>query len=101
MHPEHRRYPQWDQMEAKEQELQIRDVAQLYIDIARKYEHSAIFVQPTMPDIPSFLRLLETIRELSGDEYFLGTHGDPTFSLPDGEHMAEFSYMMADNPQQY
>ncbi len=99
MHPEHRKYPQWDQMEAKEQDLQIRDVAQLYVDIARKYEHSAIFVQPTMPDLETNIRLLEAIRDISGDEYFLGTHGDPTFSLPDGDHMAEFAYLMADNPE--
>ena len=99
VHPEHRRYPQWDQMELKEQELQIQDVAQLYIDIARKYEHSAIFVQPTMPNLSAFLRLLEVIRERSGDEFFLGTHGDPTFSLPDGNHMAEFSYLMVDHPE--
>ncbi|MCD4751452.1 MAG: hypothetical protein K8R40_00080 [Anaerolineaceae bacterium] len=98
MHPEHRQYPQWDQMEAKEQDLQIRDVAQLYVDIARKYEHSAIFVQPTMPDLETNMRLLDAIRDISGDEYFLGTHGDPTFSLPDGDHMAEFSYLIADNP---
>jgi len=99
MHPEHRKYPQWDQMEAKEQDLQIRDVAQLYVDIAQKYEHSAIFVQPTMPDLETNMRLLEAIRDISGDEYFLGTHGDPTFSLPDGDHMAEFAYLMADNPE--
>lgn len=99
MHPEHRSYRQWDQMEAKERDLQIRDVAQLYIDIARRYEHSAIFVQPTMPSLEDFLRLLEAIRDLSGDEFFLGTHGDPTYSLPDGEHMAEFAYRMADDPQ--
>ena len=99
MHPEHRKYPQWDQMEAREQDLQIHDVAQLYVDIACRYEHSAIFVQPTMPDLHSFMRLLDAIREISGDQYFLGTHGDPTFSLPDGEHMAAFSYMIADNPQ--
>ncbi|MCD6475444.1 MAG: hypothetical protein J7K85_04155 [Anaerolineaceae bacterium] len=99
MHPEHRKYPQWDQMEAKEQDLQIRDVAQLYVDIARKYEHSAIFVQPTMPDLETNMRLLDAIRDISGDEYFLGTHGDPTFSLPDGDHMAEFAYLMADNPE--
>lgn len=99
MHPEHRRYSQWDQMEAKEQDLQIRDVAQLYVDIARRYEHSAIFVQPTMPNLEAFLRLLDAIRDISGDEYFLGTHGDPTFSLPDGTHMQEFSYRMSDDPQ--
>ncbi|NSW53912.1 MAG: hypothetical protein HPY85_15535 [Anaerolineae bacterium] len=99
MHPEHRRYSQWDQMEAKERDLQIRDVAQLYVDIARRYEHSAIFVQPTMPTLDDFLRLLDAIRDISGDTYFLGTHGDPTYSLPDGEHMAEFAYRMADDPQ--
>ncbi|MBN2048547.1 MAG: hypothetical protein JW750_11950 [Anaerolineaceae bacterium] len=99
MHPEHRKYPQWGQMEQKERDLQVRDVAQLYVDIAEKYGHSAIFVQPTMPSLEDFCSLLDAIRDISGDKYFLGTHGDPTYSLPDGNHMAEFSYRIVDDPQ--
>ena len=26
-------------------------------------------------------------------------HGDATFDIPDGEHMAEFSYQMVDDPE--
>ena len=43
VHPLNRGYGQWDQMEEKERQLHREDIAQLYIDIAEKYEHSAIF----------------------------------------------------------
>lgn len=44
VHPNHRHYEQWNQMSHTEQKLHIEDMAQLYIDTAVKYEHSAIFV---------------------------------------------------------
>lgn len=91
VHPEHRRYSQWDQMSEKEKSLQLSDMADSYIDVAKKYGHSAIFVHPNPADFDNIIRILETIREKSGDEYFLMMHGDPTFSIPDGRNMIEFS----------
>ena len=38
--------------------------------------------------------MLEEIREQSGDEYFIMMHGDPTWSIPDGSHMMDFSVQM-------
>mgnify|MGYP000576890757 CR=1 FL=1 len=43
--------------------------------------------------------LLERIRELSGDEYFLMLHGDPTWAIPDGAHMMDFSVRMYEDPE--
>jgi uroporphyrinogen decarboxylase len=40
------------------------------------------------------------IRAQTGDEFFLMRHGDATLSIPDGEHMAEFCYRLADEPRQ-
>jgi uroporphyrinogen decarboxylase len=46
VHPLHRDYGQWLQMEKKERELHRRDMADLYVAIAGRYGHSAIFVHP-------------------------------------------------------
>lgn len=91
VHPDHRRYSQWNQMSEKEKRLQLTDMADSYIDVAKKYGHSAIFVHPNPNDFENIVRILEIIRERSGDEYFLMLHGDPTFSMPDGKNMTEFT----------
>ena len=100
VHPTHRLYDQWDQMSAREQDLHITDLANVYIDTAKRYDHSAIFVHGG-PDYTTetFQRVLERIRELSGNEYYLMAHGDPTFAIPDGDHMMEFSEMMYEEPE--
>lgn len=46
VHPSHRFYEQWDQMSYRERSLHMNEMAQLYIDTARAYDHSAIFVYP-------------------------------------------------------
>lgn len=103
VHFSQRRYAQWNQMSAREQKLHIRDMVDLYIKTAQTYGHSAIFVQPeALPDPDNLditLRLLEEIREQSGDEYYLLLHGDPTWAIPDGEHMMEFSVQMYEEPE--
>lgn len=78
-------------MSKKEQELHFDYMADSYIEVAEKYSHSAIFVHPNPEDFDSIVRLLERIREKSGDKYFLMLHGDPTFSMPDGSNMLEFT----------
>ena len=45
LHPRHRCYDQWDQMEEKERELHRRDMAEVYIATARRFEHDAVFFQ--------------------------------------------------------
>ena len=99
VHPSHRDYGQWDQMEARERDLHIKDMADVYVDTAERFEHSAIFVHPNPGTLDSTFRLLDAIRNRSGDKYFLMVHGDATYSIPDGTEMVEFSYRMADNPE--
>lgn len=100
VHPEHRRYSQWNQMSGKEKRLQLCDMADSYIEVAKKYSHSAIFVHPNPGDFDNTVRILETIREKSGDEYFLMLHGDPTFSMPDGNNMIRFTQMLYEEGEQ-
>lgn len=40
----------------------------------------AHFHYPGDPD--NIIRLLEAIREKTGEKYFIMMHGDPTFSIP-------------------
>lgn len=98
VHPLHRNYYQWDQMKEKERQLHRRDMAQLYVDTAEKFEHSAIFIHPNPRSAEEGIRLAELIREISGDEYFLLLDRDATVGLPSGDNMLEFSCKMMDCP---
>jgi len=99
VHPSHRNYGQWLQMKENERQLHRRDMAGLYIATAERYEHSAIFVHPNPWNIEESMRLIDLIREKSGDRYFLMLHGDATFSVPSGTQIEEFSYRLADEPE--
>ncbi|MCE5323546.1 uroporphyrinogen decarboxylase family protein [bacterium] len=98
LHPSQRCFHQWGQMEEKERQLHRVDIADTYIMTAEKYEHSAIFPQSSRDNFDETMRLLDIIREKTGDKYFLMLHGDATYAIPNGEDMLEFSYRMADDP---
>jgi uroporphyrinogen decarboxylase len=99
VHPSHRNYAQWDQMEEKERQLHRKDMAQLYIDTAERFEHSAIFLHPNPGTVEESVRLAELVREISSDKYFLLLPGDATLGLPGGDKILEFSCKMADEPE--
>ena len=99
VHPSHRNYEQWLQMKERERELHRRDMADLYIATAERFEHSAIFLHPNPGSEEEIFRLIDLIREKSGDRYFLLMHGDATFSIPGGNDMEAFSYRLADEPE--
>src|SRR5690606_39371019 len=98
VYPSHRNYEQWLQMEESERELHRADMADLYIATAERYEHSAIFLHPNPGSVEETIHLIDLIREKSGDRYFLRRHGDVTFRIPDGLHMAEFCYRLIVDP---
>jgi uroporphyrinogen decarboxylase len=100
VHPSQRSYHQWDQMEEKERQLHRREMAGLYLATAERYEHSAIFLHPNPDSFEEACRLIDLIREASGDRYFLMLHGDATFGVPSGDRMVEFAGRLADDPQQ-
>jgi len=97
VHPSHRQYSQWNQMEAKEREMHRQDMADIHIATAERYGHSAIFLHPNPFNVEEVLRMVDIIREKTGNRYFLMIHGDATFSLPDGTQMVEFSNRIADD----
>lgn len=99
VHPSHRHYGQWQQMEPAERELHRRDMADTYIKTAELFEHDAIFIHQNPSRDEELLRMVELIREKTGDRYFLLAHGDATFGIPDGKNMEVFSYRLADEPE--
>jgi len=99
VHPSQRHYGQWDQMEEKERQLHRHEMAELYIATAERYEHAAIFLHPNPSREEEVFRLIDLVREKSGDRYFLMLHGDATFGIPDGERMYDFAGRMADDPE--
>ena len=99
VHPSHRYYSQWNQSSAREKEAHLRDMAFCYTEIAKLYQHSAIFVHPNPNDFDSVVRLLQIIRETTGMEYYICMHGDPTLGIPNGDAMLEFSARLYEDPQ--
>jgi uroporphyrinogen decarboxylase len=97
VHFSQRSYGQWEQMEEKERQLHRDDLAQLYIDTAERFEQSAIFMHPNPGGEEETFRLIDLIREKSGDRFFLMLHGDATYSIPDGSHMEEFAVRMVED----
>jgi uroporphyrinogen decarboxylase len=101
VHPSQRHYRQWGQMAERERDLHRRDIADLYVQTARRYEHAAIFFHAPGGwgdrTEAETRRCLDLVREISGDEFFLMVHGDPTFAMPDGGHMMAFVERLADD----
>ena len=97
VHPNHRNYHQWGQMEEKERELHRRDMAELYVATAERFEHSAIVVHDTTGDPQETARIAEAIRRRSGGEYCLLANGDPTYSIPRGQDMVEWCAWLYEN----
>ena len=99
VHPKHRNYAQWNQMSMNEKKLTFEDMADVYAQIAEKYEYDAIFVNYLFPDIRDQLEFLDVIRERTNGQYMILTHGDATYAIPDGNQLEEFSYRLADEPE--
>jgi uroporphyrinogen decarboxylase len=99
VHPLHRDYGQWLQMEKLERNLHRQDMAEVYILTADRFEHSAIFIHPNPATLEEVLHLVDLIRSKTGERYFLMKHGDATFSIPDGIHLEAFCYRLKDDPE--
>jgi len=101
VHPSHRRFYQWNQMSVRERDLHLRDVADLHVTVARRFEQSGmLYNTPWGWNEEDVMRSIEYVRELSGMEFMIMRHGDATFSLPDGDTMMDFIVELYEKPQQ-
>lgn len=99
VHPIHRNYSQWDQMEEKERQLHRKDMANIYVTIAERFEHSAIFLHQNPGGLEETKKQIDAIREICGNNYFIMIHGDATWGIPSGDQMTEFAFRMVDDPE--
>jgi uroporphyrinogen decarboxylase len=99
VHPSHRSYHQWFQMSRRERGAHRRDAARLYIETAERFEHDAILLHPNPGDLAEALHLIDEVRDLSGDRYFLMLHGDATPAIPEGSEMESISVRMLEEPE--
>jgi len=99
VHPSHRNYAQWNQMSETEKRLHREDIAEIYIRTAEEFEHSAIFVHPCPRYDEEMMRIIDIIRDKTGEDYFIMAHGDATFAIPTGDEMVNFAFRLVDEPQ--
>ncbi|GAB4318079.1 MAG: hypothetical protein Kow0059_11350 [Candidatus Sumerlaeia bacterium] len=84
--------------------------ARLYVDIARRFQHSIIFVNsnlkhheppgqdPMRACTQGVMDTIKEIRALSGDEFLVMCHNDPTFMIP-FHNADEFCYPFFEEPE--
>jgi uroporphyrinogen decarboxylase len=98
VHFDHRDYSQWEQMTERERQLHREDCASLYIAIAERFEHSAIFLRPNPRTVEETIRLVDLIRNKTGYRFGLFRGGDATLGIPDGGQMMDFCCRLSDEP---
>jgi uroporphyrinogen decarboxylase len=100
VHPSHRSYRQWDQMTEEERQIHREDIADIHIQTARRFDHSAIFLHPNPGSEDEAFRLIDIIRDKTGDEFFLMMHGDATYGIPSGTNMTDWVVKLVENPEE-
>jgi uroporphyrinogen decarboxylase len=87
-------------MSEKERSLHREEMADIFIMTAERFEHSAIFIHPNpWNNIEEIFKMIDIIREKTGNKYFLTIHGDATFAVPGGTWMEAFIYKLKDEPE--
>jgi uroporphyrinogen decarboxylase len=99
IHPSQRHYWQWDQMSERERALHRRDVADLHVAVARRFDTAGMMFIPAHGWEDTDIRQsIEHVRELSGMDYLIGMHGDATYGIPAGDALMEFIMRISDEP---
>jgi len=99
IHPNQRHYSQWGQFSEAERQLHRQNSVDCYLEIAKRYNHDAIFLHPNPGSEEEGIRLMTMIREQSGDDYFILRYGDTTYEIPNGSDMIEFAAAFAEEPE--
>ncbi|MBD3181546.1 hypothetical protein GF312_04585 [Candidatus Poribacteria bacterium] len=100
VHPSHRSYRQWDQMTDEERQYHREDIADIHINTALRYEHSAIFLHPNPSSEDEAMRLIDIVRDKTDNEFFLMMHGDATYGIPSGTNMTEWVARLVEKPDE-
>jgi uroporphyrinogen decarboxylase len=99
VHPSQREYGQWMQMSERERELHRKDVADLHVQVARRYDQAGmLYHAPRGWRTVDLRQSIDHVREISGLERMILLHGDATFSIPSGGEMEGFVDRLMDEP---
>lgn len=98
--------PQHDALPEAERFQLCRKNAELYLEIARRYDHSIIMIAKAPSSIfpqrdQELVRTMRCLREMAqaaGEDYLLITHGDATFAVPEGEWLNRMIELLAEDP---
>ena len=100
IHPKQRHYRQWNQMSETERTLHRKDVADLHVATARRFDHSGFMFHGPGGWAEKDVQLsLDHVREISDMEYMTFSSGDATYSIPGGAKMMDFVVELADDPE--
>ncbi len=101
LHPSHRNFYQWRQMSEHEQDLHLKDVAELYVQTLNEFGLSGtIYDSPNGWNDDDLRKSFEHVRKIDSLNHVLCIHGDTTYGLPDGNNMMEFVGMLTEKPQE-
>jgi uroporphyrinogen decarboxylase len=83
-----------------------RQNAELYLEIARRYEHSIIMIAiapssiypQRAQELVQTMRLIREQAQAKNEDYLLVTHGDATFAIPEGQWLTDMIELLAENP---
>lgn len=80
---------------AAEKEAMMKSDVELWIEVYERLEYSIAYAHAL--GSPEAVRYF---RKLTGDRFMVWAHADGTFAIPDGEHMTEFVFWLADKPEE-
>ena len=80
----------------KEIDYKIEENANFMVEVYDKLEYSIIPMAFMTED--HVIATAKHIHRLTGGKVMLTHHGDGTFEIPDGNHMYDFAYRIADDP---
>ena len=81
-----------------EQQKKLEENAEFLIQVYDKLEHDAICIQYLSTE--HIADTVGYIHKQVGNRFMLMGHGDGTFAIPDGDGMLDFSYRIADEPEE-
>lgn len=90
----------YNKLTTLEKEKLIDDTAAFFANVYETLDYSIIPAYgPGYGKFESFeyTTFIKRLRERIGNTRLLGCHGDGTFSIPDGNHMYDFSYRLVDD----
>ncbi len=82
----------------KEIDYKIEENANFMVEVYDKLEYSIIPM--SFMSEPHVIATAKHIHRLTGGKVLLTHHGDGTFEIPDGNHMYDFAYRIADDPDE-